>query len=321
MKMSTHFPTCEICAPLQGRVYSISGKDKRFPSIQIVWRNGYRNVHPNCRHVFTPYIESLRTDDEIEAEIIKANQPFVDPRPEVERTLYNKQQAANRRMRQDRYQFERYKARLGEDAPKTFSAFRRMKKADGASWKKLQGRYRQAGQKKIFAAQGETGLQGKDVAKSAKVDIMTIQSPPIERGSNKGRPSAISVLGADINNRHKQLIGALPEFDSRVVIPKSDISLKDMSALTAYTGDEFAVFTKGSERLVIRGNKFSVNIDTKQATKLAQEGWKWSGHTHPGLDSISLEASDGDYRIAECFPQRTFAIYNSKGDFRLFFKG
>lgn len=151
MKMSVHFPTCEVCAPLQGRVYSISGKDKRFPSIERVYRNGYRNVHPNCRHVMTPFVEELQTDDEMQAEIAESNKPFVDPRPEVEKKLYNEGQAKNRRIRQDRYQYERYKARLGEDAPKSFSAFRRMKKVEGEAWENLQGRYREVGQESMLA--------------------------------------------------------------------------------------------------------------------------------------------------------------------------
>lgn len=145
MKMSVHFPTCEVCAPLQGRVYSISGKDKRFPPIERVYRNGYRNVHPNCRHVMTPFIEELQTDDEMQIEIAESNKPFVDPRPEVEKKLYNKEQQKNRRIRQDRYQYERYKARLGEDAPKSFRAFRQMKTANGVKWEELQEKYRYTG--------------------------------------------------------------------------------------------------------------------------------------------------------------------------------
>ena len=51
--MSTVFPTCLVCARFQGRVYCISGKDKRF--IPLFGENsplsrGYALVHPNCRH-------------------------------------------------------------------------------------------------------------------------------------------------------------------------------------------------------------------------------------------------------------------------------
>ena len=150
MKMSTHYPTCELCAPLQGRVYSISGNDARFPAISRAYRNGYRNVHPNCRHVMTPYIESLQEESELQADIEASNQPFEDPRPEVERNLYNKQQAQNRQARQDLYQYERYKARLGEEAPKTFSAFRRLKNKGGEPWEDLRYYYKYKGDRPTY---------------------------------------------------------------------------------------------------------------------------------------------------------------------------
>ena len=56
----THFPTCELCAPYQGRIYSISGKDERFPRLfDTAFAGGYANIHPNCQHVVTPYIEAF----------------------------------------------------------------------------------------------------------------------------------------------------------------------------------------------------------------------------------------------------------------------
>ena len=142
MKMTEHFPTCNVCAALQGRVYSISGKDKRFPALSTAFKSGYRNVHPNCRHSVVPYIEELQTPEELEQEIAQSNKPLVDNRPADERALYNKQQAQTRAFRQDRYQHERYKAALGEDAPKTFGAFRKLKKADGEKWKFMQLDYK-----------------------------------------------------------------------------------------------------------------------------------------------------------------------------------
>lgn len=146
MQMSVHFPTCEICAPLQGRVYSISGKDKRFPPLSRAFNTQYRNVHPNCRHVMMPWVEEMRDKEEVDEALETSNEPFEDVRPENEKALYNKQQAQNRQMRSDRYQFERYKARLGDDAPKSFHGFRKVKKANGESWKFTQLDYKRRNQ-------------------------------------------------------------------------------------------------------------------------------------------------------------------------------
>lgn len=142
MMMTEHYPTCEACAVLQGRVYSISGRDKRFPPLSRAFPSGYRNVHPNCRHVMTYWIEEMQSLEEIRAALARSNAPFTDNRSDEEIALYSKQQADSRRMRADRSQFERYRQRLGEDAPKSFHTFRRIKNADGQKWKEMQEKYR-----------------------------------------------------------------------------------------------------------------------------------------------------------------------------------
>lgn len=157
MIMTEHYPTCKTCAMLQGRVYSISGEDKRFPPLSKAFASGYRNVHPNCRHVVVPFVEELHSDEELQQAIKRSNEPFEDNRSDDEKALYSKQQADNRRMRSDRSQYERYKARLGDEAPKTFSAFRRIKKADGQNWKDLQKLYRSKFQKTVDNS-GESGI-------------------------------------------------------------------------------------------------------------------------------------------------------------------
>ena len=141
VQMSSHYPTCGICAPLQGRVYSISGRDKRFPPLSKAF-GAYNNVHPNCRHVIAPWIESMHSAEEIEKAVAFSNRPFSDERSQAEVYKYKEQQDKARRLRNDLYQWERYKAVLGEDAPKSAAAFRRIKNAEGISWERLQWDYR-----------------------------------------------------------------------------------------------------------------------------------------------------------------------------------
>ena len=140
-----HYPTCELCAPLQGRVFSISGKDERFPYLYDLpgFRDGYRNFHPNCRHVIVVTVESLWTPEQREKYLADAKKPLnIDPRSEKERALYQGQQRKNRQARQNLYQYERYKAVLGKDAPKSLAAFKRMKKANSEKWQYMQLDYR-----------------------------------------------------------------------------------------------------------------------------------------------------------------------------------
>lgn len=150
--------------------------------------------------------------------------------------------------------------------------------------------------------------------------IGSIEQPIEQRNTGKGNPNAVLMFGVELNNRQKELLSKLPEFDSKVIVEKSSVNMSDLSALTAFTGEEFAMFTKGQERLIIRGNSFMVNISVESAQKLDEMGYRWSGHTHPGNDMLCLFPSDGDKEVLEVFKQTTSVIYNSKGQYATFEK-
>lgn len=147
----------------------------------------------------------------------------------------------------------------------------------------------------------------------------TIDSPIEQRHTGKGNPNAILMFeDIPLNNRQQRLLESLPEYDSRKVVLRKSVNMADLSALTAKTGDEFAMFTKGGERLIIRGNYSMVNIDVKEAQKLAAQSYKWSGHTHPGAGINTTLPSTGDMEILQCFKPKMSVIYDSKGGFRTF---
>ena len=156
--------------------------------------------------------------------------------------------------------------------------------------------------------------------RDVEVSIHAIDRPIEQRNTGKGKPSAITHYDVDLNNRQKELLEQLPEFNSSVVVSKNNVGMIDLSALTAKTGDEFAMFTKGRERLIVRGNQTKVDITKEDALNLAREGYVWSGHTHPGTDFNCLQASDGDMQILECFKQDRSVIYNSIGERLEFWK-
>lgn len=149
--------------------------------------------------------------------------------------------------------------------------------------------------------------------------ISSIDNPIEQRHTGKGNPNAIVIYNISLNNRQQNLLNSLPGYNSRVTVPKKSVNMADLSALTAKTGDEFAMFTRGSERLIIRGNAYNVNINIQQAKMLAEQGFKWSGHTHPGVGGNCLQASLGDMEILEVFEQKASVIYNSQGRYLLFF--
>lgn len=78
----------------------------------------------------------------------------------------------------------------------------------------------------------------------------------------------LRISGTGLNKRQNYLLEQLPEYDSQCVVGKKSVSLSDLSALTAQTGVEFAMFTKGAERLIIRGDERSVNVSKSYALEL-----------------------------------------------------
>lgn len=144
VEIPSHYPTCEICAILQDRVYSISGNDKRFPPLSKAIGE-YKNIHPHCRHVIIGWAEMMHTPEEVQKAIERSNRDWTDPRTGKEKAFYNELQKRNRRARDLQYQFERYRQRLGDEAPKNVYAFKRIKNAGGEKWEELQALYRKAG--------------------------------------------------------------------------------------------------------------------------------------------------------------------------------
>lgn len=57
-----HNLSCPKCMEWQGRVYSKSGKDKRYPKLEEAYSNGLG--HPNCKHVPVLYWDSSQIQEE-----------------------------------------------------------------------------------------------------------------------------------------------------------------------------------------------------------------------------------------------------------------
>ena len=139
--------------------------------------------------------------------------------------------------------------------------------------------------------------------------------------SSRGNPSAIMHFDVELNTRQKKLLQKLSDYDSSVIVNKSDVNLKDLAALTAKTGNVFAMFTRGSQRMIVRGNSNAVNINGSMAQKLYNSGFKWSGHTHPGTGLNVKFASEGDIYILNQFKQTQSVILDSRGNFNVFEMG
>ncbi|MBO1322048.1 RHS repeat-associated core domain-containing protein, partial [Acanthopleuribacter pedis] len=141
---------------------------------------------------------------------------------------------------------------------------------------------------------------------------LTIASPA------RGNPAAIIRGFGGLSRRQQNVLDQLPIEGSQVIIRKRSFNTNDLAALTAETGVEFAMFTAGGRRLIIRGYERGVPVNSQRGAELAASGWKWSAHTHPGIDQIVLRSSDGDRLVLGAMNGRMSVILNSEGKFRIF---
>ena len=145
-----------------------------------------------------------------------------------------------------------------------------------------------------------------------------VQSPIEQRNTGKGNHNAMTHFDRPLNNRQQRLMNQLPFYDSRATVRKQDVNLRDISALTAKTGNEFALFTRRGERMVVRGNAYMTRVTVDEARRMAGEGWRWSGHTHPGVGPNVKTASPGDVEVLKAFGQEYSVILDSTGKYEVF---
>lgn len=89
VEMSRDGSTCEECAKYEGRVFSISGKDKRFPKLpEEVFK--YGGMHSGCRHSFSPYIYGSSLACSSADAVEYSNRPFADERTDAQKEDYQK---------------------------------------------------------------------------------------------------------------------------------------------------------------------------------------------------------------------------------------
>ena len=142
--MTTMPQCCKLCGAYQDKVYSISGKDKRFPALfKTVLKNGYALPHPNCRHEFIPWYEEMEAPEDVEKAIKRSKIKYdkkgelVDVRYQRDIKAYQEWQAGNRQLNRELHEFEQMQAYYeskGLEAPyKSLASFRRARRSNNLS--------------------------------------------------------------------------------------------------------------------------------------------------------------------------------------------
>lgn len=133
---------CPYCFKYEDKVYSISGRDTRFPSLyDTALQNGYNIMHPNCRHEFLPFAAELERPEVVER-LIKESNHFEDHDPNSKLfQLYNRNQALQRQWIKESREFHEAKALYGDDMPyQTLGGFRRASRSGSPQYEAIHKR-------------------------------------------------------------------------------------------------------------------------------------------------------------------------------------
>lgn len=136
---------CPKCAMYRDRVYSLHGRDKRFPVLPKDFRENccglakFSYIYELDKHPFGPG----------KGDAIKySNRPFIDDRTLKEKADYQAildKVAEDVQREKDRVMYEKLVSILPDDTPKSFSAYRRIKKLNGESFADLKKKAKAAG--------------------------------------------------------------------------------------------------------------------------------------------------------------------------------
>jgi hypothetical protein len=148
METYSSAPYCKECAKYINRVYSISGRNKQFPS--------FMQARKECLHElkclsFSPFFLFRKPSFECQNIVQYSNRPFIDERSddEIKRydewiTMMQHKQEEEKRMieyaktkRQDIQSLNWLQENLPTIAPKSLSGFRRMRSTNSKNYQKL----------------------------------------------------------------------------------------------------------------------------------------------------------------------------------------
>ena len=134
--MSRHGVTCGECSAYEGRVYSISGNDRRFPRLPMcIQLHGC--VHEGCRHDFYPYVAECAGYSELSNVIAFSNRPFFDSRTPEQRFIYEEECRKEQNSAEGRRQYDILLKKAPDLAPKSLSGFCRMRNANSKNYQAL----------------------------------------------------------------------------------------------------------------------------------------------------------------------------------------
>lgn len=144
IEVTTSSPYCGECAKYVNRIFSISGKDRRFPALPPNFASCDSGHNFSCLS-FYPYIDGVNEPNFKCKNVIKySNRPFVDGRTpeEIKRyddwqTMIAEDEAKKSKTEQCKKEYYWLQSHLPAFCPKSLSGYVRMKNTNSKNYQKL----------------------------------------------------------------------------------------------------------------------------------------------------------------------------------------
>ena len=319
MEITAHFGARPSHAEWQGKIVSISGREGYLSTADIGYGTGAGFKGWNCRHDWYPFFEGISekaySDKELEErknETVTYNDKTMS-RYDAEQ----KQRAMERQIRKERSELaaldtavkstddEELKTSLKND----FDNLSVKLKSHEAKYKDFSYKTSLPPQKQRLQMYGFNRSVSQKAVHANKSSILL----RTENLQYKEYLSQLKDGKVELKEKQKLLLGGLEKAGDFVQLKKKDVSLDDLAALSAYQKCEFAIFTKGKNRILLRGNYNSCNISETLSEIVLDKRWEWTGHSHPTITKLS--ASSADRNALKHFTwQKESSIIDLKGN-------
>lgn len=283
VKMTTHSPTCAICAMYQGRVYATTkdaangkyrlkdGTVLRFPYIfDTAFASGYNTIHPNCRHRISAYPIKAYTGEEAKEIARISNAPFEDTRSDEERKKYSAMQSKNRQRLANRRQYERIKSVLPDTAPKSYSGFIRMKQTNSEKYQELMRDYRYV-------------LRETERSKPKITNINSVVDRKIIESSDYRRQF-------DILGENNKVTRSVYQQAKAILTHRSGSNFEDLSYIDSLTGKYLTRSDYAIERQCMPSEAMKKMVSESEQYTII------SLHNHPNSTVPSLDDLNSSYK-------------------------
>ena len=300
MEITAHAGARPAHATWQGKIVSLSGKDGYLSLNDIGYGTGAGFKGWNCRHDWYPYFEGstrMYSDKELAA-LEEKNIEFPDGSMH---TLYEAEQyqrGLERRIRESKRilaakdellkdcsddlnrvelqgQFDRYSVKLKSQEAHLRAFCSKTGVRNDSSRTRIVGFGRSTAQKVIQ----------RDKA-SMKIAVENFQYQQYLRDLKNNT--------VNLKARQEAIYQKIPNRNDAEIFRKKQVNIKDLAALTAYTGDEFALFYKGKRAIVVHGSPSNCNVYGETYDTIIREKWVWIAHSHPTTTKLKPSPSDVD---------------------------